>query len=69
MIRVNEITKPEYEGNGYYVQTATGNPEQDQYQMNLELLQNSFRVGYYPNPDYAKFSNLYVFPYREDNIP
>ena len=35
--------------------------------MNLELLQNSFRSGYYANTE--KFVSIDKFPYRDDNVP
>lgn len=34
--------------------------------MNLELLQNSFRSGYYANTE--KFATIEKFPYRDDNV-
>jgi hypothetical protein len=34
--------------------------------MNLELLQNTFRQGFYANTE--KFANIPKFAYREDNL-
>lgn len=64
---MSDIEKPFYDKaypSQKFTPEAIENPD---FQMNAELMQNAFRVGYYKSAD--RFQNLKTFPYREDNVP
>ncbi|TNV83585.1 hypothetical protein FGO68_gene14400 [Halteria grandinella] len=67
IVLISNIEKPYYD-KAYPAQSFSQEAlENLDYKMNAELMQNSFRVGYYKSAD--KFQNLKPFPYREDNVP